>query len=320
MKQCLSAVISGVVAAGFLGLFLTSLGAAENLVLELRNGDRVTGLLVAETAADLVLSNAWSQALTVAKAGILNRTVMPDAAATNRMPDVAGPLPVEPATNRTAVHSTNWHGDLQAGMNLHQGERDNQLYYARLKLEYVTRRLHNSTDLSVEYGKTDGIASAQRVEGSWKTEYDLRTRLYAYNYFNGASDRVRRMDLRYQDGPGFGYHVFARTNLALSFEAGANYEAEYHADRTAEDGFNMRLGENFTWRLAPRFALDQKVEFYPEFRVLDDFRLRAEVTLKYLLTGRLTLNLTALDQYDRTPVQGVQPNDLQMRSAIGWTF
>jgi putative salt-induced outer membrane protein YdiY len=288
--------------------------AAESLVLELRNGDRVTGALVSESPDEIVLSNAWSKAILISKPGVLKRSPALAAAPTNAMPILA------PATNAAVSRWTNWHGDLQAGMNLHKGEQDSELFYVRLKLAYAKRRLHNSTDLSVEYGKTDGVASAQRVDGSWKTEYDLRPRVYVYNYFDGTSDRVRQIDLRYQDGPGVGYRLLTRTNLTLALEAGANYQAEYHADHTTKDGFTMRLAESLNWRLGPRFVLEQKLDYYPELQTFDQFRLRAEATIKYLLTGRLSLNLTALDQYDRTPAQGVQRNDLQMRSSIGLTF
>ena len=48
--------------------------------------------------------------------------------------------------------------------------------------------------------------------------------------------------------------------------------------------------------------------------------LRIETNLRYWLKTYLSLNLTVINLYDTRVAQGVEPNDLQIRSSIGVKF
>src|SRR6476469_1964791 len=49
---------------------------AQTVSLELKNGDRVTGRILSETNNRVVLSNAWSAALTIPLPEIVKRTAL----------------------------------------------------------------------------------------------------------------------------------------------------------------------------------------------------------------------------------------------------
>jgi hypothetical protein len=48
--------------------------------------------------------------------------------------------------------------------------------------------------------------------------------------------------------------------------------------------------------------------------------LRGESTLRYPLLQNLSINLNVIDLYDTAAPPGVEPNDLQVRSALGIKF
>ena len=53
---------------------------------------------------------------------------------------------------------------------------------------------------------------------------------------------------------------------------------------------------------------------------LGEYRARLESTLSLALWRSLSLNLPLLDLYDTAPAQGVNRNELQIRSTLGITF
>lgn len=293
--------------------------AGETLILQLRNGDRISGVVREETAQRLILSNAWNPALAVDLAAIQERVAPTNPAPAAAAPAAASLNPTQSAAG-PAKKPSPWRGDWQVGADLRRGERDSTLYHTRLKVGYLQGRFRALSDLNYAYGKTDGTLNANRVEGSLKTDFNLNKRVFVYNYLDALFDEVRKIDLRYQVGPGLGYHLWMQTNLVLDVEAGGTYENEQRSDGTRRDNLSVRFAQTLQWQIAQQVRLEESLDFYPRFSPLDDFRVRAEVTLRYYFNKRLSLNFSLLDIYDRTPAAGISRNDLQLRTALGVAF
>jgi hypothetical protein len=303
----------------------------------LKNGDRLTGTLVSESTNRVVLSTRWAKEVVIPLAEIQRRETVPQTVATPASRQatnviVAGVVP--PATNAAriaAIVPKHWHGDIQVGADIRFSEKHSQLYYGRVKLTYVhptennhptpLDRLRNVIDLNGSYGRTEGIVSANKAEGSMKTDFDLgeRRRVFVYNLGGGGYDVIRKIDLRYEVGPGVGYHVVTRTNFILNTELGLNYQEQHFSDHTVSERLYYRLAEDCTWRVSPRLTFDEKFEFFPSEN-LSDYRLRFESNIRYLLLENVSFNFTLLDTYDTRSASSVSPNDLQIRSSIGLKF
>src|SRR5688572_21992141 len=90
----------------------------QEVVLHLRNGDRITGFIVSETTNRVVLTNAWSSAITVPHDTILRReTMKPAAAATNV---VTKPSPAAARPKPGMLLS----GEVQVGADLRFSEKN----------------------------------------------------------------------------------------------------------------------------------------------------------------------------------------------------
>jgi len=305
-----------------LALVLTSATPApaatgETVVLHLQNGDRLSGIVIEENDKQLVLSNAWNPALVVALPAIAQRLPLTNVTTTATAP--AG-LAEDSKSTVTPRKPSPWRMDWQVGLDMRRGERDSTLYHSRLKVGYIQGRFRTLADLNYAYGKTDGTLNANRVEGSLKTDFDLSKRVFIYNFLDAVFDEVRKIDLRYQVGPGLGYHLLMQTNLVLDLEAGGTYEDERRSDGTRRDNFSVRLAQTLQWQITEQLRFEESVDFYPRFSPLDDFRVRAEASLRYFFHKRLSLNFSVLDVYDRTPAAGVSRNDLQLRTTLGVTF
>jgi hypothetical protein len=213
-------------------------------------------------------------------------------------------------------------GSVQVGMDLGFGTKEHQLYTGRLLLNYAEKRVRNALDYRVAYGHTDEVLSANEMEGSIKTDFDLAKarRFYAYNAAGAGFNEVRKIDLTYHEGLGLGYKLLTRSNLVANLESGAQYQAYEYANRPSREAVSIRFGQEATWRITQKLLLTQKAQVTPSVEDLADYRLRFEARLSYPLFKNLSLNLNVIDQYDSQPAPGVEPNDLQVQSTIGFTF
>ena len=316
---------------------------SETFTLRLRDGDKLTGQIISETTNHVVLTNQWIKELIVPKNQIVGRdktalspeqtpatTPSPIAvisANTNRPPvkPPAASVTAAVASPTKPKPPRHWHGEVQVGTDLRFSEKDRQLYYSRFKIIYARelqpKRLFKTVfDYNAAYGESDGILSDNRMEGSVKTDYDLTKRVFAYNLMGSGYDEIRKIDFRYEIGPGVGYHLFVRTNFIMNLEAGANYQARYYTDNREDDRIGLRMAEDAIWKIATKLTVDEKFEFFPGVDDLGDYRLRFETNLRYLLFENLSLNFTLLDIYETEPARNVSRNDLQIRSSLGLKF
>jgi putative salt-induced outer membrane protein YdiY len=294
--------------------------SGQEVTLHLRNGDRITGFVVSETTNHVVLTNTWTAAISIPQNTIVRREAVKPAAlaATNaipKMPPVAA-TPTPPPKPGMLLS-----GEVQLGADLGFSEKNHQIYTGRAKVSLIYHRLRNLFDYSFSYGRTEGVVSANRMDGSAKTDYDLTSRFYTYNLMGSGYDQIRKIDSRFEIGPGLGYHLIKLTNFVFKTEAGVNYQAQYFTDDTQNESFFYRFAEDAAWKLNSRLTLDEKFEFFPQVEdFLGRYRFRFETNLRYALLNNLFFTLTVLDQYDTEPPAGVGPNDLQVRSTIGMKF
>lgn len=306
----------------------------NQVILYLRGGDRVTGVITAEDTNRLVMTTRWSTVMVLPLTEILKREPLipvseskpakPAAALAASLTNsavrpgtvaVSGPLPAAKAP--AAKHLA---GEAQVGVDMIVGQRNRQLYSGRLKAAYTQGHFRNLFDYNFAYGKTDGLLSDDRMDGSSKTDYDVSKRVYVYNLGGAGYDEIRKIAVRYEIGPGLGLHAVKRTNFVLNTELGANYQAQYQTDDTKTELFFLRVAENSAWTVNSHFSVDEKFEFFPRVDEWEKYRFRFESNLRYALMANLAFVVTVLDQYDSQPAVTVTKNDLQLRSSISVKF
>jgi len=333
---------------------------ADTIILHLKNGDRLAGTITSEDTNRVIITTTWVKDLAVPVAEILKREIVPAPAPAATVPAVAEQkhpptasatatnvvAPAKPATPvvvaappaKAAPKPKHWKGELKVGADFINNATDQQTYYGRFKLTYEHPYLahpkqffRNIVDYSLDYGRTDGVVgpdgkkqtvvSANRMEGSDKTDFDFGTKkLFVYNLGAVGYDSIRKIDLHYEIGPGIGYHLLTRTNFVMNSEFGANYQTQYRSDNTTTEKFYFRLAEDMTWKVNKTLTFTEKFEFFPQVEELSEYRSRFESTLSYGIWQNISLNLSVLDLYDTQPALNVPNNDLQIRSSLGFTF
>ena len=205
---------------------------------------------------------------------------------------------------------------MDAGFNV----LSHQTYTARAKALYLWNHLHYLWDYSVSYGQAAGIVSANRMDGNWRTDFDLGKRFFTYVVIGSGYDEIRRIDLYYQAGPGLGYKLINRTNMTFNATFGSSYQEYWYSDHSVQSSAFLNFGQDLMWAVLPKLTWTERAEFAPHPERFSEYRLRLESSLQYPLAKNLFLNLTALDLYDTHPVAGVNNNDLQLRTTLGLKF
>jgi putative salt-induced outer membrane protein YdiY len=317
---------------------------ATPVVAVLRNGDRISGELIAQATNHVVIATGWAGTLSLplSALGGLQTT-----AGDKLIPAATIPAPTVPASQSLVASAPpkavagkaaapppaarapakRLHSNLQLGSNLNFGARDQRLIYGRLKMTHAMpyekspkKFFRTIGDVSADYGETEAIRSANRVNGSVKTDFDVGEQTYFYNVASGGFDEIRKIDLQYAAGPGVGYHLLKRPTLELDLEGGVDYQVQNRSTGEDTSSAYLRLSDNITWKLGPRLSLSKKLEYFVDAEDPEQFRFRIDSTVSFKLVENLSLNLSLLDSFDTDPAPKINRNELQIRSTVGITF
>ncbi len=337
------------------GIQLGSIAAAQQFKFFLRNGDRLTGTVVAEDKSSVIITNPLVGRILIPAAQLDRREPVPATVATpapappaapstnaaivltpvqrQRLNDLnqvymAGQLSAGEFQKRRAALMAgprppapkHWSGEALAGIDLGYGTKSRQNFSGRVKINYAEKRFRNAFDYLFTYGHTDGELSANRMDATDKLDYVLRTNYYLYALTGAGRDKIRQIDYQLQAGPGVGRHLIQRTNLLFNAELGGNYQLQNFEGGHDTFLFYYRVAEDLKWIISPKLSFDEKVEYTPQWNDVRQYKLRAEANLRYQLLDNLSLILTVIDMYDTRVPPGVEPNDLQVRSSLGVKF
>lgn len=307
------------------------------VILHLKNGDRLTGSVISESTNSVTLSTPLFGNVSVPLGEIVRSEALNDVKLTNAPPaqstnstntaPATPPAPKKPPLSpanpeATPIASTPkyWKHDVRFGMNTRYATKDSQEILVLGKTTYAKPPFRHIFDGSLKYGRIEGVVSANSVAGSEKTEYQLSPKTYLFNLIGAGYDEVRHIDAQVEMGPGFGMELLKMTNFVWKGEAGFNFQQQYFADGNEHTAYSIRIAEIFAWRVWEKLTADLKFEFLPNLVEPGEYRFRLESNLRYPVSDRLSLNLDLIDIYDTQPANNVSRNDLQIRSTIGINF
>ena len=323
-----------------LALLLQVSVAGQDVIVHLKNGDRLSGWHLSETTNSVRLTNSFLGNFEVPLSQISRREVIaPPAAPLTNAPPVASAVtttniavavppkepkpPLSPANpEATPIASTPsyWKHDLRFGVNLRYATKDSHEFLSILKSTYGKAPFRHIFDVNFKYGRVEDALAANSLAASEKTEYQLSPRSYVFGLIGGGYDEIRKIDYQFEVGPGYGIELLKLTNFVWKSEIGFNFQQQNRADQTRQNTYSVRVAEIFAWRVWDKLTADLKAEYFQNLDEFGEYRLRIESTLRYPVSKRLSLNLDVIDLYDTRPPQDVSNNDLQIRSTIGVTF
>lgn len=189
--------------------FARSYGA--QVILHLKNGDRLTGTILSESTNVVTLATPFFGNVPVPLGEITKREPFPESgketngppavrpAGTNNTTTTSAPdlkpaptshPPLSPANPEAAsIASTPnyWKHDVRFGLNTRYAAKDSQEITLLAKSTYGKPPFRHIFDGSLRYGKIDDVISANSIIGSEKTEYQLSPKTYCSAWWVGVS-------------------------------------------------------------------------------------------------------------------------------------
>ena len=312
----------------FLMCALTGAVSAQQVILHLKSGDKISGQILSENTNALVISNVWSKALSIPLAEIAKREIIKTKKITvaKTAPTQKTP-PAQSALQPSAKPKGQWRGEARVGLDAIVSTTDQQDYSGHLQFTYERpyssnkkKFFRNKSTFDAEYQRTDGQESANHLYGSDKSDFDIWEKPYGYGLVGAGYDDILKINFQYQIGPGLGLHLIQETNFVMNVESGVNYQAQYRNGASNLEAFYGRLAEDFTWKIYQNLKLVENLAFYPDLEHNGQFHNYFESTLSYGFWKNLSLNLTAMDYYDTQVAATVDPNRFEIRSSLGVTF
>lgn len=117
-----------------------------------------------------------------------------------------------------------WTINAQAGYVSSKGNTDAQT--ANLKLDVVNQEFDNwkhELALQYVYGKQNGLATAERFDAMWQTNYKFSDRMYVFGQLLGDNDKFNGFEYQTTISAGLGYSVIKTNANVLDVQLGAGY-------------------------------------------------------------------------------------------------
>jgi len=228
---------------------------------------------------------------------------------------------------RKTVPKGKWSHDLRLGLDQRYSIVDQTTFHSRLKSRYTRGTFKAQSDFSYSYGETETTTTADRFKGLLKADITVKKDLYLYANGSSSFDLVRRIKQRWEAGFGAGYRLIKSreflvkgSQLSVELESGAEYQEQKSTRNVSSQNYLWRLGQSTTWQINKDLKASAEFDFFPRIGELPSHRYRAEANLAYRLWKSLSLNFTLLAEAYPETLRDIEPDDLQLRSSLGWTF
>lgn len=316
-------------------------------VVEMKNGDRITGRVLSKAGDTLKISTVYGElALNWGEVQRLStdqpaEIMLDDKALLQGVVSAAAPgvmqLRSELITESAHIdlarvsyinpppeisgHGRRLNARVNLGAARYSGNTDTQTLH--LDGEAVVRSLDNRYTVGALHNrsKDSGTETANNSTAYMKYDHFFNDKWFAY--VNGVFDKDKFKDLRLRSaiGPGVGYQVFEseRTNLAL--EGGVNYVNEDFIHARDESFAAGRWALKYDHYLIPaKLQLFHVHELLFSLKDSDDILVRTQTGLRVPLFSGLTGTVQFNYDWDRTPALGARKADKGYLFTLGYAL
>ncbi len=328
----------GLALAGCLSAILLAAGSVEAaplvgqaVVVNLRSGDILSGLLESVGPAGLTLQHAVLGTLEVPTGAVAAVTAQPEVeapiAAAPELPAAGGE---PPATAVPSADGPAYSGELSAGADGSSGNTER--FATRLGLGMQRESTRNETKFAFAYRRADQeTASGDGENGltedtaiatlrnDWRLAAESRWAIFVDTLFE--YDKFRDFDYRLAGSVGPAYRFLDREELSLVGRAGLGASRKFGSEDD-EVKPELLLGLDYKHQLTSTQKIVAGIGIYPDIADITEFRATSQVAYDISMVERLglSLRLGIEDRYDSAASEGAKANDLDYYAALVRTF
>ena len=222
-----------------------------------------------------------------------------------------------------------WETVAAVGLTLTRGNSDNILVTAGLDTKRKWSRDEMLLGVNGGYGENTkheprtndtAIKTDQYIKGYGQWNHFLDDRNYLGVRADALYDEIAGIDYRVTVGPLVGHYFIKNAKTYLSAEVGPSVVFENTRTEESTIYFAARVGEKFEHKFNDRTKIWEYADWVPQLDNVNNWVLNVEVGLSSALTKALSLQVKALDTYDREPVPGRRENDFKLIAGLAYKF
>lgn len=221
--------------------------AAQADVVQLQNGDRITGEVESLDGSALRISTEWGGTVRIERGKIasietdreLNLAMDEGERRTGRLvTDPSGDQKVETDRAREPLDlaqvqlasierlpgsvNERWENRLTYGLNISSGNTETESHSLRANTLLRQTEFRHTANAEADIRKDDGATSREAYGLGYQLDWFFQQDWYAFGSANYFQDKLRDIDFRVTLGAGVGYQVWENSLGGLSIEAGAS--------------------------------------------------------------------------------------------------
>ena len=305
MKRCFCLVC--LIAPMFLCLLLSYPEFVYADEVYLKNGDRISGKIIEEQRDSVTIETEAIGPITINKK-FVERIVASGKIEETRVREEKDNL---------------WQRKISMGYNKSSGNTQNNQVSTHL---YANRKTgHDEFTMKGEayYSSSNKRMDSQKWYGMGRYAFSFGENKKWYNFYKLEFDHDRFANIDYRIIPsiGKGYWFSDEPDWKAMTEVGLGLEhIEFRDDTKDSDEVVLIPRAFFEKKLFGDSLVSQDLTLYPSLGDMGEFRLHSETKLTNPINDRLSLSLSLIDDYNANPPQGTKKNDIQIISALTYSF
>jgi len=293
-------------------LWATSAWALE---IYLKNGDRISGVIIGEEGNSL---RVQTLALGEIK---LNKSFI-DFLKT--YPEQYAPPKIQQQNLSLAPPAIEWKKDISLGYVQSGGNIKKQLGQFSGVINRKTPANEATVKMDDLYSSSHGKMDGRKFYGMLRYAYSFGNDLKWYHFYKLEGDQDYFSDIYYRVTPstGVGYWFSDTKDLKAMAELGVGYQyTGYRIETTSNKGEAVLVPRFFIdKRLIANLHLSEDVTFYPSLENINDYRIRSETDLINQITTAWACKISYVDDFNSVPPLGFKKNDYTWVTSLEYHF
>ena len=322
-------------------IFSSVLPIAASEVM-LKNGDRLSGKIVEETAETVVIETEYAGKVTIDREHIV-KIADPTAAVVAVEEKPAEPKP-EPVVEKASVQepaaaaikpvprvfggrflglAEGWEGNANIGFSITSGNSNNSTLTTGLravknggpdKLTVYARSVWNS-----DRGKGRMVTTQNAFWGGARYDRNLDGRHFGFLSYDFERDRPRGLNLRSVAGAGVGRHVVRNEFTEMDVLLGGAWNRTWQTGDNTDTPEGL-VGINVKHRFHEKLRYQNSITLFQNVTDAREFRVIMDATFSVDVTKRVGVFMTFGDRFNNDPLGKAKRNDFLFTTGMKWNF
>ncbi len=289
--------------------------SAWGMEIYLKNGDKITGVIVTEDAQSMVVQTLAAGNIKINKSFIDFPKTYPEKYAPPQIPQ---------QKPTAAVPAVEWKRDLSLGYTQNGGNTKSQSGQFSTSINRKTSADEETVKFDSAYSSSDGVMNGKKFYGLLRYAYSFGSNLKWYNFYKveGSQDYFADIYYRVTPSTGVGYWFSDTDDLKAMAEVGIGYQyTAYRIETTPDNGTPVLVPRFFIdKRLVGNLHLSEDLTTYPSLENINDYRVRSETDLVNQITRAWALKISYVDDFNSDPPPGFKRQDYTWVTSLEYHY